>query len=224
MINCHKTTQKYIAYSIYPMNRAPSLDKFLRKQLPGNNVKSWLYNKYLLFLIVGIATVHLFTLLHTAHFRCAAMFVLFGFIVSFFSKNMIVILVLALAFSGVAGMVWKHSAQEGMEDESSAKADEKMEENMEEATVDEPYAEMDNKKDKTSDVKLQTSKATLSQLKNDGKELVSLQQKILSYFKEIAPYMDKAEGLVEKMNDSATTLKSAEVQEAIKTIKEQMKR
>jgi hypothetical protein len=53
---------------------------------------------------------------------------------------------------------------------------------------------------------------------------VSLQQKILSYFKEIAPYMDKAEGLVEKMNDSATTLKSAEVQDAIKTIKEQMKR
>lgn len=175
--------------------------------MPGNNVKSWLYNKYLLFLFVAIATVHLFTLLHTGYFQCAAIFVLSGLVVSFFSKNMIVILVLALAFSGLAGMALKKSAHEGMaefaEDDS-----------------DDGSVEGDETGD--SDVHLQSSKATLSQLQNDGKELVGLQQKILSYFKEIAPYMDKAEGLVEKMNEGATTLKNPEVQKTISAIKEKM--
>ena len=208
------------------MNRAPSLDKFLRKQMPGNNVKSWLYNKYLLFLIVIVATVHLFTLLHTGHYRCAAMFVLFGFVLSFFSKNMVVILALALAFSGVFGIVWKHSAHEGMEDKSTEDSKDNADENaLDDKSAGDTFSNDDkNSKDdvKNPDVSLQTSKATLSQLQSDGKELVGLQQKILSYFKEIAPFMDKAESLVEKMNESATTLKSPDVKEAISVIKTQM--
>jgi hypothetical protein len=60
-----------------------------------------LHNRYILYFIFFIALGDLLILLQTNDYYSASIFVLIGFLTSFFSKNMIVILFISIAFTNI---------------------------------------------------------------------------------------------------------------------------
>lgn len=63
--------------------------------------KSLLYNKYVLYMSFAICLINLLMWLFNGEFVHVAVFLLVGYLTSYFSKNMIVILVIALVVSNV---------------------------------------------------------------------------------------------------------------------------
>jgi hypothetical protein len=69
------------------------------KKTGGAIEKAFLYNKYVLYFIFLITLGYLFILLTLNDFYTFFIFILIGFLTSFFSKNMVVILSLAMSLS-----------------------------------------------------------------------------------------------------------------------------
>lgn len=78
------------------------------------NGHSILYNKYILYLFLAISLVDIFYLTSIEDYTSASVFIITAFLVSFFNKNMIVILFLALVVTHILKGGTK-IAYEGME-------------------------------------------------------------------------------------------------------------
>jgi hypothetical protein len=133
----------------------------------------------------------------------AAMFILVGFLTSFFSKNMIVILVVAIAVTNLvsAGASPKHGL-EGATDQTALKED------ADETSKDAAPKKADDSKtaDDSKKADSKTADSVKKDMVNDGKELLKLQEQIVDGFQEIQPYMNKAEELAGKIEQSANAL------------------
>ena len=104
-----------------------------------------LHNRYVLYLVFIIALGNLLSLGYARDYYSVSIFVLIGFITSFFSKNMIVILFIAVAFSniikygaraGIEGMTNESSHEAEAEAESEKKSDKKSESESEKHSSD----------------------------------------------------------------------------------------
>jgi len=153
-----------------------------------------LYNRFVLYFVVFVSIVNLYMLAVSDRPVYAAMFLLVGFLTSFFSKNMIVILVVAIALTNLVSAGTGRGLegfQEGAEDKTKSSED---------------------SSEDSSDKKKQDVKQTVNEVKKniikDGKELLKLQENIVDGFKEIEPYMTQAEALATKIEQSATTIDS----------------
>ena len=135
-------------------------------------------------------------------------FVLIGFITSFFSKNMLVILCIAL----VATNILKHGSRAGMEGLESKGENEENEgkEEKEEKEENEGKENMEDKKKSTAPVSknnVEEDKKENPYEKSDKlmgmaekyKELMDLQNKIVDNMKSIEEPLSAAEKLVESM-------------------------
>jgi hypothetical protein len=180
---------------------------------------SILYNKYLLYALFFMAIFQLFHAIMGNQFIFSAYFLLIGIVISFFSKNMIVILTLTMAIATILKTAFVGTALEGMETKDPDMEAEGMEEaKLDITTVDpkEVAESMETKKKGKDSSKKGSSDSTSSSsdekvelmetVKKDAKELVSTQQKILDGFETIQPYMDKAEDLLLRLNSTAQTL------------------
>ena len=172
--------------------------KLFQSQMARPN--SILYNRWLLYFVMFVAIGNLFMGLMGGHYLFVAYFVLIGFVLSFFSKNMTVILVLAVALSNVLRVVFVGTALEGMDGikgvegmEDMNKADEKKNESIDEKKDTKQASE---KKSELVDI-----------LKTDAKELMTAQKSIIQGFQEIEPYMAKAETLIESIDKTTKQLK-----------------
>lgn len=76
----------------------------------------FLYNKYLLYVTFAVCLINLLIWLLSSEFLHVAIFILVGYLTSFFSKNMIVVLVLSLVVSNVIKS-GSNIVLEGMEDD-----------------------------------------------------------------------------------------------------------
>lgn len=93
-----------------------SKNAYSLKQLGGSIEKSILYNRAVLYFIFFLTLGYLFFLIIQTDYYTFAIFILIGFLTSFFSKNMIVILSLALSVS----FIFKYGTKirpEGFEEE-----------------------------------------------------------------------------------------------------------
>ena len=75
----------------------PKLPKFMDKK----NVSKMLENKYVLYFVFILAIINLFGYMITGNFNSIIFFVLVGFLTTFFSKNMILILTVPLVLTSV---------------------------------------------------------------------------------------------------------------------------
>ena len=173
--------------------------------------KNWslLYTPAVLYLIVAIALANLFFLLYRGDVRHTMIFILVGVITSFFSKNMIVILTVAIAFTGIAKMVSQGvSSLEGMTDGAEDT------ENTDAASSSDPDANSATEKKKEEftenmddeDDEDDENKESFAELKKDGNELIKVQNKIDEGFKDLEPYMDKADKLLTRIEKSMSTI------------------
>jgi flagellar biosynthesis GTPase FlhF len=115
-----------------------------------SNKKSILHNKYILYFIFFIALGDLLILGYNNDYYSVAIFILIGFLTSFFSKNMIVIMFMAIAFTNIILIYGRSDGRfEGMTTEKTddEKTDEKIDEKTDQETDEKTYEETDEETD-----------------------------------------------------------------------------
>lgn len=196
--------------------------KLLQEQFAHPRPNSILYNKYILYFVMFVAIGNLFSGIMTEQYIFASYFVLIGFVLSFFSKNMIVILVLTIALSNIMKGVFVGTALEGFsgkgsKDQKKGENDkkDKKNENFETAPSSEDDKGSEKESEKATAKETDNKKAELvDTLKTDAKELLGAQKNIIQGFQEIEPYMKQAENLI--VNIDETTKKIREINSSMK--------
>jgi FtsZ-interacting cell division protein ZipA len=193
-----------------------------------SNKKNILHNKYILYFIFFIALGDLLILGYNNDYYSVAIFILIGFLTSFFSKNMIVIMIMAIAFTNIILIYGVDRRIEGMtSEETEEKTDD--EKTDDEKTDDEKTDEekkpdkKKKKKEKNSDENVDengmlsvetnesSNKEKFGQDKNivytseEDKELdktdkmVISQEKILKSMNKYKPLLDTLQGITKNM-------------------------
>ena len=181
----------------------------LMNQFENPKPNSLLYNRFVLYFVFVLALFQLYTFSVSGNMGLAISFLLVGFLTSFFSKNMTVILVISLAFTGILQFGLDNRDMEGMtEGVENANNDNKVAAEPSKDKVADTTNATVNEKDKTEKTKPKEDSLTekKDEIAKDGKKLEALQSKILDNFQEISPYMKQAEGLVDKMKETASAI------------------
>jgi hypothetical protein len=177
-----------------------NLDSISRKQkITSGRLDAWIHNKIVLYVVMAASLFQLFILANSSNYRGAVSFVLVAAVMFYFSKNMVVVLISALAVSALIGIIpgFTFANKEGMEDASESDDEEKP-----------------DKKEKKKDSAKEDSKV-ISDLKKDGESLIKTQEIIMNNFKKISPELDKVESLVASMNETAATLSDPKIKDKI---------
>ena len=196
-------------------------DKFSRKMrniASSPRAKAILYNRYVLYVIFVIALANMYALAISRNVAFVVIFALVGFLTSFFSKNMIVILVISLVITnllklGSTGRIEGFDEMTPDAEQKKMKADDEEEDEEDNAMETQPKENMklfgiDLSGNKTKpDDKENYVAEKKKQILNDGQELLTLQGKITDGFKEIEPYMSKAEALTMQIGAAANDIK-----------------
>jgi len=169
------------------------------------NFNPILYNRFVLYFFFALALLDLIYFLNTKDIYSFSTLILIGILVSFFNKNMTVILFISLVFTHIL-KYGRSSFSEGMEN---------MEEEGDDATkatkapkIDESKAgEMISSKIKDYSKKiddiLKTSEngnETHKELKSNLKDMQDTRDKILDNVKHMRPLLEKFQGHVDKFN------------------------
>ena len=151
------------------------------------NFNPILQNQFVLYFLFLLALVQIVYFLNIWDLRSVIFFLIVGFLASFFSKNMIVILFITLALTNIMKYGVRPSLEdmENAEDEKEEEEEEKTNENSEEEENTEP---------------LENKKPDMKEVNKDLKEFDNLQKEIITGMKDIGSLLDKAEGFIEKFD------------------------
>jgi hypothetical protein len=147
-----------------------------------------------------MAVINLMFFASTNDIRSLLTLIIVGFLTSFFSKNMIVILFISLVFTHI--LKYGTNISEGMENEKTETkettetpetTEEKKTKKASEETSEETKAKKDNFENKKK-----IDSPTIENLQNDFQDFQTIQEKILKGMKEIDPLLTKAENFIEK--------------------------
>jgi len=167
-------------------------------KLQANN--KLLTNQYILYIMVVIAVFDIFNSAVNQDVTSVILLFLIGFLTSFFSKNMIVVIFIAVALSN-ALKILKRNNVEGMKNKKKTKKNKKndSDENDEEEEIDEDETEALRNKGETMNeyTKRDTEKA-VKDLEKDYPEFLKIQKEILENVEKMNPLLEKAETFVSK--------------------------
>jgi len=183
-----------------------------------SSAKSVIYNKYVLYFVFLAALFDLFYAATNQDYLYCVIHILIGFVVSFFNKNMTVILTVTIASANIIRNLIRGTEMkvEGFDD-----ADSQEPSNM----MDSTNGNSSNKLFGTSatartmgntqsgNVSAATSSALISDLKDQAIDLQDAQKNIIKGFEKIEPYMEKAETLIGEINSTAKTIQGMRTQE-----------
>jgi len=177
-----------------------SVTNFLNKNIKiSGNYGSLLQNRFVLYFFCFIAIVDVLYFASTNDIQSFLTILIVGFLTSFFNKNMIVVLFMALTVTHVLrfgtnvseGMTSK--GREGMKETIDAGLKEVAESKKDE---DEPILEKElSPKEKKAKVDTDSLKESL---KTDFKEFQTIQQDIIDGLQKIDPLLSRVEKFVEK--------------------------
>jgi len=113
-----------MAFKISSMLGKMKLPKFINNISTTNGI---LHNKILLYAVFIFSLLNLFVFVNTGNYNHVAIFILIGFITSFFSKNMLVILLLSLILTNILkyGSTLNEGFEEGADGDDNEDEDEK---------------------------------------------------------------------------------------------------
>jgi cell division protein FtsB len=146
---------------------------------------SILHNRVLLYALLILALLDLFYLANGKDFISVTIFLLVGLLTSFFCKNMIVILFVAICITHILKYPRSLEGAENMNEDEEDKEKENMENEDEEDKEKKETENMENKK-------------STEEMTNEMKEFMEVQNKIIGGMAELEPLMQKAEGFIEK--------------------------
>ena len=152
-----------------------------------------LHNKVLLYAVFIFSLLNLFLFANTGNYIYVAIFMLIGFITSFFSKNMMVILLLSLILTNI--LKYGSSLNEGFEEGADGDEKEGLEDEKEgledekEGLEDDIEGLDDDIEGLDDDVEgLDDEKENLQDLKSSAKELLSNISKLNSTIKNFSNF------------------------------------
>jgi hypothetical protein len=191
------------------------------------NVKELLHSRVLLYVFLFISLLHLFYYVNTGDFRAVSVFIIIGFLTSFFSKNMLIILLVALLVTHVMKFGFR-SLNEGAKNKDDEEEEEGFTEGVEEEEEKEGMEGMeeeegkegmeDEEEEKKEGMKEGKDKGTVppkakggvspmnekdldSDKKKDYLEFQKLQTEIMTNMQKLEPLISKAESFVEKYHE-----------------------
>ena len=143
--------------------------------MPSGSSVGMLNNKWILYAVLFISIVDLFNFFSKGDTTAIMIFVVAGFLTTYFSKNMLVILVIALAITHIVR--FGSASVEGMASEAgeAGEAGEASEEEEEEEKVNEGMEGEEEEEEEDKDEKNADGKKTDGK-KTDGKEVDELQK------------------------------------------------
>ena len=163
-----------------------------------------IYNKYVLYAVFLAAIFDLLYSVVKEDYVYCVLFILIGFLISFFNKNMTVILTLTMAFATILRNVLRGNVLkvEGFEEGSEEEEEEEQEVG--------GFSNMDSKsigtEKKEGPSKPTTPSKLMESLKEQALDLQDAQKHIITGFEKIEPYMDKAESLIGSIQETALTI------------------
>jgi hypothetical protein len=175
------------------------------------NYGALLHNCYVMYFVLFLAVSDLLVLSVGREYVFILIFLLVGYLTSFFSKNMMVILVVAIVATNVLRSGSRISVSEGLENaeeedekpveglENAEEEEEKPVESLENADGEEDKSEED-KKEKTEDAKAKNATSLTSSpiegldvLGDQTAQLISTQKKLMENMKTLEPMLTQAE-------------------------------
>jgi len=174
-------------------------ESFIEKQ--GNRI---LYNRWVLYFIIFMVFFNLVGHALYGDLMTPLLFVLVAYITTFFSKNMVVVLLMGL----VAANIFKYGARqmqigtpthEGMENEKEPQAA---------ANVDEPEKRIDTPKSSAKVAEIQTRKKDLDFIKSKYGDLLKLQEQIIENVGSLEKTLGKMDMIVGDVRDNVESLKN----------------
>jgi len=157
-----------------------------------------IHNRYVLYFLAVLAAIDLFYFAMVGDNMSAIIFILVGLLTSFFNKNMILVLTVALVTTHL--LKYGTKVAEGLENQDSTE-DPKSKESTKEAT-EESTKDTTDKKEKTEGMEDEETKDKLEEnyenVQEDMKEFLKTQDKILAGMSQLEPLMAKAEAFVDK--------------------------
>jgi len=170
-----------------------------------------LNSRVLLYLVLILALCDLFYFAMEKDYLFCGIFILIGFLTSFFSKNMMVVLVIAIALTNILRFGKSSGINEGMEDKQEDTAKEEdttKDEEFENEHSDEKQLEgaTDAIVDLNSTSKPSESKKTATSKKDDmvagldeqTANLIQQQKTLMKNMENLTPLLQNAENLMEK--------------------------
>ena len=154
----------------------------------------FLTNKWFLYLVLFSAVFDLFYFYGKGDMYALTIFFIIGFLASFFSKNMVVILILAIVLTHL--IRYGKNLSEGFEEKEDEEAfeDEEEKEGFEEEDKEEAFAEEDKEEGFEED----EEKEGFNKENDSGAEaLAQNQMKLAENTKELEPMLAKAEGFLQ---------------------------
>jgi hypothetical protein len=184
-----------------------SIKKTLSKNFKfpnSTNINSILHNKYVLYVFVFMAVIDLMYFASSGDMRSFFTLIIIGFLTSFFNKNMIVILFLALVFTHI--LKYGTNVSEGLNNMNDEDGDKDKDDDYSN-TVDNSGNIIDtmtsklepdeiNKKKNKEDKELEP--VSKDSLMKDFQNYEDLQSRILKGMKDIEQSLKSAENFIEK--------------------------
>lgn len=164
------------------------------------NFQPILQSRLVLYLLFFFSVVTLFGFALNGEFLFAIIFIIVGFLTSFFSKNMIVILFLALAVTniiiqGLRGGVQQEGLENKKNEDDTKESLETLTSSSEsESTTADELVKSTSKKDNNK-------RPSEAQAKKDIQNLLDLQLKLMTGVNSIQPIMKEVQGAIQDLRN-----------------------
>lgn len=158
-----------------------ALNKFITKCSSTTNVKSVLNNRVLLYALSLLVLLDVIYLANSRSFNTIIIFILVGFLTSFFCKNMIVIMMVGLFVAHILKSPRSFEGAENMNNDDE-------EDDTEEKPEDENYENKDKEEEEPDEEKI----------KEELKEFATVQKDIIDNMTKLEPLLNKADSFIEK--------------------------
>jgi hypothetical protein len=205
----------------------PRVDAFFNKTMKKTDIvktaREMIYNKYVLYAVFLAALFDLLYSVVKEDYLYCALFILIGFLIAFFNKNMTVILTLTMAFATILRNILRGNGLkvEGFENGTIKNPDDEVPEenaNTEDSSISKKLLASETFKSEYEDKPKTTTPAKLmDDLKEKALDLQDAQKNIINGFEKIEPYMDKAETLIGDIQKTALTIQGMRTQQAFQS-------
>lgn len=180
--------------------KLPNFGKLLKMKYNFNPV---LQNQVVLYLFLFMTLTQVVLFVSNNDTTGIVLMCIIGFLTTFFSKNMIVILCVALTMTNLVKKGMKQVGYEGFEDKEEDKEEKKEEKNTtkkekkESSKVDDEVDDAPNSNESSSQTK-DEMKREFEKLKEEYPEFSALKEDIVDAMVKIDPILDKAETFMNK--------------------------
>jgi hypothetical protein len=160
-----------------------------------------LTNKWVLYFIFFVGIYDVINFYQSGNITSVAVFVIVGFLTSFFSKNMIVVIVVAISVSHLItygnkvseGLDEEDDEEEGFEEEEDKEG---FEEGVDEEEEEEEGFEEGAEEEDATEEKKKEEKTDSFVTKDQTNELLKKQKELMDNMNQLGPLLQKAENMI----------------------------